>query len=1540
MKNILTYIILLLLVKNTAVEAQTSPTYTAITGSLVGVGASSIAVNNTINFPVTDKPNAPQSLREANTSAKLYIDLAAGNDFVKQNGAQWNFKVEMDYSYQFAGSSPVVKTLTITNTDPEILKIDNVLSAFTSSSPAFTSTISSLSITDGSGNPISGLVSDFLTKHLTLSVKLERTYKVDVRLTTGFMSNAPTIYPVSITNRLVSFSWQPNNTSPYPNYEIQILKLYNTDPTLQTNLSQISCVPDWSRALKVETQNFRSRIDLTVAEGSGFYIWRVRPVGNYFEGGISNGENYGEWSSTLPSNSPTLTLNKTAFTPTSVSFPYAFYFTDPDEDMNWIYSRVFTEGDDFDKSNPSGSKTSEGMTYADGLQRIRQVQKYNSSENINIVSQTINDHAGRPALTTIPVPVANGLTGYKLGLVTNTAGALYTAEFFDNDDNIANPEPVKDNGSSAFKYYSTNPTSSPVNSFVPSAEGYPFKRTVFTTDGTGRVAEESGVGKRHALGSQTNGMGKTTRVLYSTPTDDELIRLFGEEAPLAESVVKTITIDQNEVMSITYTSKEGKTIATALTSTSSPNLESLARSANNAIVSNSIDQNVNANGKIVSSKKISVSGSNTTFTINYSNDAMTAPGTGCGSGNCNFKMRFYLIDLKNTITYVSDADGSAGLTDFNVSGGSYVFPNGWRFVRASTNTNTLAPLTITTSGANNNEIQLNAGEYVFVKEIFSANAANYAENLINLENEKTKPIIDAIATQMQSINSTESYTLFSAFMASLTTMVNGYQTSGSPTSADLLSFLGIDPADLPPGFLFPGASDFSLSPITSSTNNAQTNDMTISTGCCGKMTIPLPKDPVCVLCEGSPDEQFQGSAEIEDMVMQNNIVSTESITPYGFNDFKGATGWNALSVSAKRAAIHDLVERELILPLKNKMTAEGYAINKDLWKIAPGFSYESLNFMFSNMLISQYFTGTAVEDVCGSGEWYEGTVLSTGGYSLAANALSLTASGYPYNYDCKNIYANWIAVVELINSYESDDGKNILNEFNDSDEPNSGQDNANDEENWEKMRRSKKKKLKKALGQELEDFSNSGEGSVPKSRQEAVAGIINTFMDNIGYQFAAIIDGTPLPKYISAINDVFPDDYNYTFTTSPSAPAYGPGIYPTITTGTLSNTYSPFLFEIDNTGAAEMTTLTCNGTVNELFYPYILKPEWMFKYYVYNVYENNAGGGFIDDADVLIPHQVTIDLQRKYNDQFSYLPGTITSTLSETSLCDYTPPLTYTSGSCTYTFQGYYHNNWTSEDRFYFYEAIKGAPRCPANKGIASTGGPGGGKDDYYTDPVNDLPVCETKSVLVVEAISELTERIEDCYNMKTAIKQALINELINACYDIVSCKSSTTQITEKEIDLMVMAVINTATTQINDIRNKFVSMTTTLSTACSPGSTTNTYTDGLCNLPSCSQADCKEVVLYNDNSIGVIDSRKIVVQYYTDCDQNILDMIENGTFLPYVTPLPGCATPPNSKPWQQSCTTNSTCNGNTPPYTEKTDCTNKEYFKYSQTFQIQATGN
>lgn len=350
----------------------------------------------------------------------------------------------------------------------------------------------------------------------------------------------------TIDDNPVTFKWGGIECeAAFPLYQIQILRLYNISSSSPDETSIIADV-DWSKALTMETAS--TSLTLTLAEGRGYYIWRVRPIGNYEPGGITNPLNWGVWSETPALDMMDGKLHLTG----PVSSPNCVFFYEQfDDDKNWIFSRTFTEN----------AKISEGMTYANSLQMSEQTQKRLISEPKKIVVQTVFDYAGRPVVNALPVPVSesvgsttNALRYVGRASIMSYNGVRYSATHFDNagTPTVYAPNPV--NGGALWTYYSAS-GSSP----IPNAEGYPYMRNLYYSDGASRVKETSSAGNTHRFGG-----GHTSRTLYAAVTEQELVRIFGDEAPDAASVTKVLQYDPNTTGTVQYISKEGKVIATAV----------------------------------------------------------------------------------------------------------------------------------------------------------------------------------------------------------------------------------------------------------------------------------------------------------------------------------------------------------------------------------------------------------------------------------------------------------------------------------------------------------------------------------------------------------------------------------------------------------------------------------------------------------------------------------------------------------------------------------------------------------------------------------------------------------------------------------------------------------------------------------------------------------------------------------------------------------------------------------------------------------------
>ena len=358
-----------------------------------------------------------------------------------------------------------------------------------------------------------------------------------------------------VTSNPVKYIW---TDCPYGNYEIQILRLYNLDASLTADPHYIQAKVDWTQALDIETNNGDTSIRLTTAEGSGYYVWRVRRIANTYPYSIGDDRNWGSWTST-----GSFTTGSTVSVNPGMINNYLFYYNVFDDTLNYIYHRQFVEGDpDHNEQLRIGEKT----TFANYLLMPVQDQVRAQGADTIIASQTIPDNSGRPLLQTLPAPVGKSGFGYEYNFVTNRSGNIYTADDYDQLTNYTKPG-VVGSASKLFQYYSD------LNGDVqiPNADSLPFTRTLNYNDGLNRPREIASPGKYHNFMSD-----HTVKKYYSSASSTELIKIFGDEAPNSSSVLKTYTIDPNKVFNVSYTDEiTGKVLATCLSSPQSKLLDTL-----------------------------------------------------------------------------------------------------------------------------------------------------------------------------------------------------------------------------------------------------------------------------------------------------------------------------------------------------------------------------------------------------------------------------------------------------------------------------------------------------------------------------------------------------------------------------------------------------------------------------------------------------------------------------------------------------------------------------------------------------------------------------------------------------------------------------------------------------------------------------------------------------------------------------------------------------------------------------------------------------
>jgi len=263
----------------------------------------------------------------------------------------------------------------------------------------------------------------FVESRVRLDISVEEDILVNV-LTPPFNADSVIeISPVDPSNSPIAFSFH-TACPDVPFYQIQILKLRNTDPELANDPTKVRAIVDWSKALRLDLEEGQTTIKLHLAEGTGYYLWRVRPVGNFYEGDFGNNFNWGVWSESPEDGAIILDEDLTGL-------DYTFYYEQFDDDTNWIYNRQFSQG----------NRLEESVQYANGLNLLKQNQKLSNDKDRTLVQQILYDYAGRNVGQTLLAPTQLKSFGYQSKTIVNS-DALYTAEDFDLDENYYNPLPI------------------------------------------------------------------------------------------------------------------------------------------------------------------------------------------------------------------------------------------------------------------------------------------------------------------------------------------------------------------------------------------------------------------------------------------------------------------------------------------------------------------------------------------------------------------------------------------------------------------------------------------------------------------------------------------------------------------------------------------------------------------------------------------------------------------------------------------------------------------------------------------------------------------------------------------------------------------------------------------------------------------------------------------------------------------------------------------------------------------------------------------
>ena len=535
-------------------------------------------------------------------------------------------KVQLQLSSD-AGQGPYASPIALTISDkvPEQTFVLDLTKYFNSTILLQQATRLNANIVSGSYQPGSASYAG----NFRLSITLEETYQFAPQTVTLPSAQRDIVRADGLLEQ--DLSWKTSCIG--EDYQIQLLKL-TTPEKNSTTTGTDKEKRDAENGLKGNEQLWRTRattLDIqtrtntwttTLAEGYGTYFYRIRAIANA-EGGVTNPENWGDWSVVGK-----IRLDKST-DPTQVDL----------STMNWIYSRTFTEG----------GRVSEKITYANGLLQPRQTLTRLATAQQVIGLQTLQDYVGRDAVQSLPIPLIkqSSLT-YRPFLLRQpgTTATAYSAADFDTDTKYNKPAAAEEVGyySGTSQYLKDNPTAkdAPYNEGVADAQQYPFARTLFSRDGTNRVREQGSAGPTLSVGG-----GHTVRTAYASVAQEELTLLMGDEAPLADKTYKIVTTDPNNVNTVTYQTLDGKTVATALSGTGGSNLTPLPSATALRSVRERVTDKTDLNGIGTISRKILTLTEDRTIKCTYSitpNVFNDECGTWCRSCDYQLTVIAYQLD--------------------------------------------------------------------------------------------------------------------------------------------------------------------------------------------------------------------------------------------------------------------------------------------------------------------------------------------------------------------------------------------------------------------------------------------------------------------------------------------------------------------------------------------------------------------------------------------------------------------------------------------------------------------------------------------------------------------------------------------------------------------------------------------------------------------------------------------------------------------------------------------------------------------------------
>ena len=365
-------------------------------------------------------------------------------------------------------------------------------------------------------------------------------------------------FGVNINNDYIEFNWDVKTGAEYYELEWVHINDYTVDNGIYVPLGDLE-YDFYLNSTRIMTHDNWYKIPAIFDHG--YVIFRVRPIGAQ---GFDFSKRYdGEWDG----------FEKGVL----ANFPNARIIvigSEYDTKMNWAHQVGYTEE----------GKRFEGLSFMDGLGRGRQSVSHNTVTQQAVVSNVYYDELGRPAISDLPTPVDGEqlmhYPDFNRPEVDTTIG--YQPGYY--DDLSVNNDPECSQTSAGFslyhgagEYYSdNNPDVDGQNAHIPNAEHFPFSRVTYLEDFTNRPRRIGAFGDDLKMGS-----GHETEMIYVSPNQAELNKLFGSEVGYYEHYQKMITIDANGQAYAQYTDMAGRVVASFMIGPAPSNLDALSNNISN-----------------------------------------------------------------------------------------------------------------------------------------------------------------------------------------------------------------------------------------------------------------------------------------------------------------------------------------------------------------------------------------------------------------------------------------------------------------------------------------------------------------------------------------------------------------------------------------------------------------------------------------------------------------------------------------------------------------------------------------------------------------------------------------------------------------------------------------------------------------------------------------------------------------------------------------------------------------------------------------------